>query len=90
LSAYESLNHTAYAGLEPSTEFLHRKPKNMFAVDEAELKDAIPPSCPPVLEAVALQCCDVDPSKRPVANDCVCKLEVYHSMIIASLSQTLS
>ena len=61
---------------EPSDKFLHRRAQDMFAVNEKELRAAIQKGCPEALEALALQCCDVEPDNRPTAQMCVEELEV--------------
>jgi serine/threonine protein kinase len=61
---------------EPSSEFLHRQPRDFFALDAAEVRRAVAHGCPESLEALALQCCETEPSKRPTAEDCVEWLEV--------------
>ena len=61
---------------EPSEKFLRRRAQDMFAVQEKELRAAIQKGCPEALEALALQCCDVEPANRPTAQMCVDELEV--------------
>ena len=61
---------------EPSEKFLRRRAQDMFAVQEKELRAAIQKGCPEALEALALQCCDVEPTNRPTAQMCVDELEV--------------
>jgi serine/threonine protein kinase len=58
-------------GIEPSKTFLHRRPQDLFEMNEQEVRDAVPEECPEALEALALQCCDSEPSKRPSAATCV-------------------
>jgi LIM domain kinase 1 len=70
---------------EPSSTFLHRRPNNMFALDEDELRKEIQDGCPEGLEALALLCCSVDASKRPDAQLCNSELEVHMSMFLRSL-----
>ena len=60
---------------EPSSSFLCRKAQNMFALDETELADSVMPGCPEEFEALACQCCDVEPSKRPTVQTCIEELE---------------
>jgi LIM domain kinase 1 len=61
---------------EPSDTFLKRRAKELFALNEEELRSAIPEDCPESLEALTLQCCDLDPLKRPSAEGCVDWLQV--------------
>lgn len=63
-------------GLEPSGDFLCRRPQELFALNEEELNASVHPDCPHVLHALALQCCDLEPSKRPSAQDCASELSV--------------
>ena len=49
---------------EPSEKFLHRRAQDVFAVNEKELRAAVQKGCPEALEALALQCCDVEPGKK--------------------------
>eukprot|EP01041_Mallomonas_annulata_P008495 gene8495-17522_t len=58
-------------GREPSAHFLHREAKNLFEMNEQELKAAIPLDCPESLEALVMQCCALTPSDRPTAQECV-------------------
>jgi LIM domain kinase 1 len=67
---------------EPSNDFLKRDAKKLFALDENELRESIPYDCPESLEALALQCCDIDPAKRPSSNDCVMWLQVSVHVIV--------
>ena len=68
-------------GREPSASFLCRKPNNMFALDESEVRDAVLPGCPPELEALALQCCSLKPTDRPNAHLCIEELEVLYHLL---------
>ena len=56
---------------EPSKDFMARRPQNMFAVNEAEVKECVLDGCPVVMEALALQCCDIDVSRRPLSSDLI-------------------
>jgi len=60
---------------EPSKDFMNRTPNTHFALYEDEVKAAIVPGCPEALEALALNCCDFEPSKRPSAMTCVDELQ---------------
>jgi LIM domain kinase 1 len=62
-------------GVEPSKNFLHRRPQDLFQFNEHELRDAVPPECPEALEVLALQCCEVEPTRRPLASTCVEELQ---------------
>lgn len=64
------------SGKEPSADFLVRSPRNMFALDENELRQHVQPDCPEDLQVMALQCCDVDPAYRPSAAQCLEILEM--------------
>ena len=57
--------------VEPSI----RKPQDSFALNEEEVRTLILPGCPEALEALAFQCCEADPSKRPNVLTCVEELE---------------
>jgi len=63
-------------GIPPSTTFMCRQPRNTFALDEEEVGRHVPLDCPEGLEALAYQCCDIDPKKRPTAVMCVEELEL--------------
>jgi serine/threonine protein kinase len=67
---------------EPSSEFLHRQARDFFALDFAELQEAVPHDCPESLEALALQCCQTEPSSRPSASECIEWLQVRTSVHI--------
>ena len=54
-------------GREPSESFLNRRPQDLFALNEQEVSDAILDGCPEALEALAMECCQVDAKKRPTA-----------------------
>ena len=60
---------------EPSAHFLCRRAQSMFALDETELSNAVMQGCPEELEALALQCCDLDTTKRPTIQTCIEELE---------------
>ena len=64
---------------EPSIDFMHRKPQESFSLNEVEVRTRILPNCPEALEALAFQCCESDPLKRPSANTCVEELEAIFS-----------
>ena len=57
--------------IEPSI----RKPQDSFALNEEEVRSRILPGCPEALEALALQCCESDPLKRPTISTCIEELE---------------
>lgn len=62
---------------EPSATFLKRHAhQGCFALPEDELKEAVLLECPESLVALALQCCNIDPTERPSAADCVEWLQV--------------
>lgn len=63
-------------GLEPSTEFLHRRAPQYFALNTNELSDAVLPECPTDLHELTLACCDVEPSNRPTSLICYTELMV--------------
>lgn len=60
---------------EPSTEFMNRTAKEMFRVNEKEVRDNILDGCPPLLECLAFQCCDSEESLRPGIFNCIEDLE---------------
>lgn len=57
--------------IEPSI----RKPQESFALNEEDIRSRVLPDCPEAFEALALQCCESDPSKRPSVATCVEELE---------------
>jgi LIM domain kinase 1 len=63
-------------GKEPSNQFMCRKPQDLFALNEKEVKNVVLGDCPPQLEALAFACCDIEPRKRPTANICSEELTV--------------
>eukprot|EP01036_Dinobryon_divergens_P024042 gene24042-32456_t len=63
-------------GIPPSKTFMCRQPRNTFSLDEEEVGRNVTLDCPEGLEALAYQCCDVDPKKRPTASMCVEELEL--------------
>jgi serine/threonine protein kinase len=63
-------------GKEPSGSFLKRSPRDLFALNEAELRQSVMPGCPESLEALTLQCCSREPDSRTSAEECVMWLEV--------------
>jgi serine/threonine protein kinase len=66
---------------EPSAQFLCRKAQSMFALNESELANAVMQGCPEELEALALQCCDLDTTKRPTIQTCIEELESIMSAL---------
>lgn len=66
---------------EPSAQFLCRKAQSMFALNESELANAVMQGCPEELEALALQCCDLDTEKRPTIQTCIEELESIMSTL---------
>jgi serine/threonine protein kinase len=52
-------------GKEPGHEFLFRKAQTKFEVREDEIRNHLLPDCPEGLEALAYQCCDSEPRRRP-------------------------
>lgn len=71
---------------EPSIDFMHRKPQDSFSLNEAEVRTRILPNCPEALEALAFQCCESDPLKRPTADTCVEELETIFSVLGGKVS----
>ena len=65
-------------GQEPSEKFLHRTAKSMFEFNQKsmqEVRDALIDGCPEALEALAYQCCDIEPQRRPNIMQCIEELE---------------
>ena len=56
-------------GREPGhAGFLERSPRQLFAADEAALRAALPPDCPPSLGELSLQLLRDEPDERPAAD----------------------
>ena len=70
--------------IEPSEHFLHREAKNLFALNEEELRASIPTDCPVSMEALVLQCCALEPGERPSAQECVDWLQVNYMLAYVS------
>lgn len=54
-------------GQEPSSTFLRRSARDLFALDEEELRGAVLPECPESLEALSLMCCEKEGEFRITA-----------------------
>lgn len=62
---------------EPSAYFLKRTAQNScFALPEDELRSAVLADCPESLEALTIECCNLEPDQRPKASDSVDWLQV--------------
>ncbi|CAM9576736.1 unnamed protein product, partial [Ectocarpus fasciculatus] len=55
------------SGQEPSATFLRRSARDLFALDEEELKAAVLPECPDSMEALTLMCCEKEGEFRITA-----------------------
>ena len=63
-------------GLQPSSLFLRRGPRDGFAIDELEASREVMAGCPPALEALAYLCCSTNPVPRPSAEQVAMELSV--------------
>ncbi len=69
------------SGKEPSASFLKRSPRDLFALNEDELRSSIMNECPESLEALTIQCCDREAEFRITASEISDWLEVNETMI---------
>lgn len=51
--------------------FLERHPRDLFAVDEQELRSNFPPECPESFATLCVMCCSHEPDNRPTAQEIV-------------------
>jgi hypothetical protein len=75
---------------EPSAQFLKRTAQNnCFALPEEELRDAVLEDCPESLEALAIECCNLEPDQRPTSQESVDWIQALLEELGDDFSSTL-